>query len=99
MPTIYRYIGFIFKFFTNEHLPVHLHVIKQERQSKIEIEYKKEGLNLTAKKIKGYEPLTPTEIKTAKEFITKYHLQIINKWNQVYIFKKSVSCETISKKL
>lgn len=99
MPTIYRYLGYFFKFFVDEHLPVHLHVHKQDRQSKIEIEYTTDGLKLTAKKVKGYDSLTIAEIKEAKEFITKYHLQIINKWNQVYIFKKNVKCETISKKV
>lgn len=99
MPTIYRYLGYIFKFFTNEHTPVHVHVEKQTRESKIEFNYTADGLVLKEKKAKGKKPLTDAEIKEAKQFLSKYHLQVVAKWNQVYIFKKTVKCETISKKL
>jgi hypothetical protein len=99
MPTIYRYLGFLFRFFTNEHLPIHVHVEKQDRESKIEFNYTVEGLVLTAKKITGKTPLTAAEIKESKEFLTKYHLQVVTKWNQVYIFKKTIKCETINKKI
>lgn len=38
MPKIYEYLGLIFFFYANEHLPIHMHVAKAERESKI---YKK----------------------------------------------------------
>jgi hypothetical protein len=53
MPTIYRYIGYIFKFFTNEQTPIHVHIEKQDRESKIEFNYTADGLFLIAKKVKG----------------------------------------------
>ena len=37
MPKIYEYLGLIFYFYSNEHEPIHLHVIKAERESIFEI--------------------------------------------------------------
>ena len=37
MPTIFEYFGFIFKFYSNEHEPIHVHVIKGEAEVVFEI--------------------------------------------------------------
>ena len=33
MPKIYEYFGFIFYFYSNEHEPIHVHVIHGDRES------------------------------------------------------------------
>ena len=37
MPKIYEYLGLIFFFYANEYLPIHVHITKAERESKIEL--------------------------------------------------------------
>ncbi|MCR5465178.1 MAG: DUF4160 domain-containing protein [Bacteroidales bacterium] len=37
MPKIYEYFGFIFFFYSNEHEPIHVHVIKGECQTVFEL--------------------------------------------------------------
>ena len=37
MPTIFEYFGFIFKFYSNEHEPILVHVIKGEAEVVFEI--------------------------------------------------------------
>jgi hypothetical protein len=39
MPKIYEYVGLIFFFYANEHLPIHAHVSFGEYESKFELEY------------------------------------------------------------
>ena len=34
MPTIFIIFGFVFKFFSNDHEPIHVHVIKDDREAK-----------------------------------------------------------------
>ena len=58
MPKIYEYLGFVFLFFTNEHLPVHVLVRKGERESKCELIYDNSGLNLVWKKVKSKKQLS-----------------------------------------
>ncbi len=97
MPKIYEYLGFIFFFYTNEHLPVHIHVSKGERESKCELLYEGGVLNLKWKKVKGKKPLLNSEKKSAEEFTHQYHFGIVNKWNQVFVFNQKVACEKIKK--
>lgn len=37
MPKIFEYFGFVFFFYSNEHEPIHVHVIRGERQSIFEL--------------------------------------------------------------
>lgn len=97
MPKIYEYLGFVFLFYSNEHLPIHVHVRKQERESKCELIYETQGLTLVWRKIKNKESLTVSEKKEAELFIQKYNLEIVNKWNDVFVFNKKITCEKINK--
>lgn len=37
MPKIFEYFGFIFLFYSNEHEPIHVHVMKDEHEAIFEI--------------------------------------------------------------
>jgi hypothetical protein len=37
MPKIFEYFGFVFFFYSNEHEPIHVHVIRGQRQSIFEL--------------------------------------------------------------
>ena len=37
MPKLYEYLGLIFFFYANEHLPIHVHVSLAEYESKMEL--------------------------------------------------------------
>ena len=97
MPDIYKYLSFVFSFYSREHAPIHVHVEKQDRECKCEITYDNGLLNLKWKKVKGSMPLSSTEMSSAEELIKKHHLDIVNKWNQFFIFGKQVKCEKINK--
>jgi len=74
-----------------------VHVRKGERESKCDVIYNGYGLNLGWKKVKSKKQLISVETKTAEEFIRKYHLGIVHKWNLVFVFNEKVSCEKINK--
>lgn len=58
MPKIYEYLGLIFFFYANEHLPIHVHVAKADRESKIELVFGNGKLTaVEIKKVKGRNPL------------------------------------------
>lgn len=59
MPKIFEYFGFVFFFYSNEHEPIHVHVIHGDRQLVYEIIL--EGGNFKAlvrRNVKGYLPLS-----------------------------------------
>ena len=100
MPKIFEYLGLIFFFYANEHLPIHVHVSFAEYESKFELEYEN-GIvkNINIKNVKGRASLLKKQEEEAMKFIEKYHEQIVSKWTQFFIQNKKVSCEMINKKI
>ena len=99
MPKIYEYIGFIFFFYSNEHLPVHVHVSKGGKESKCELIFENGVLELQWKKVKGKTELGGSEKVETGAFIEKYHAEIIEKWQKVFILHQRVTCEKINKRI
>lgn len=100
MPKIYEYLGLIFFFYSNEHLPIHVHVSLAEFESKFELEYENGKLiNIEFSNVKGRLPLPEKESEAAIKFIQKYHEGIVEKWVDFFVNHKKVKCEIISKKV
>ena len=38
MPTIFIIFGFVFKFFSDDHEPIHVHVIKDDHEAKYNVD-------------------------------------------------------------
>ena len=100
MPKIFEYFGFIFYFYSNEHEPIHVHVIHGARESIFDLIMMDGKLtNLHVREKKGAEPLTVKDKRTAEDFIYKYHKNIIDKWVKFFVLKQSVRSTNIRKKL
>lgn len=100
MPKIYEYFGFIFYFYSNEHEPIHVHVIHGDNESIYEIiMYEGKLLEIRCRQKKGKEPLTSQDELVAKAFIRKYHKNIIEKWVRFFVYKQRVRNTSIRKKL
>ena len=100
MPKVYEYLGLIFFFYANEHLPIHVHVSFAQFESKIELEYEKGVLKgVKVLTIKGRDPLPAGELKEAIKFVKKYHEEIVEKWTNFFVKNKKVKCEVITKKI
>ena len=100
MPKIFEYFGFIFYFFSNEHEPIHVHVLHGDKESVFEL-IMMDGIlaEIRVREKKGAEPLPEKDKRTAEEFIKKYHKNIIQKWVKFFVLKQSVRCTRINKKL
>jgi hypothetical protein len=100
MPKIFEYFGMIFYFYSNEHLPVHVHVKYGQYESIYEI-YMEEGKLKTLKKRKkrGVEHLPSVQAKETEKFITHYVGDITKLWFEYFVLKNTVKCKKISKKL
>jgi hypothetical protein len=99
MPKIFQYLSFILRFYSNEHLPIHVHVQIQEREVKVEFTFEENVLSLLFKNVKGKEPLTNSEAKEVSVFLKIYYKEIIDKWNKVFIYHQKVEFEIIKEKL
>ena len=100
MPKIYEYLGLIFFFYSNEHLPIHVHVTFAEFESKFELEYENGKLkNILVSKIKGRVLLEEKDEANAIKFIKKYHEGIVDKWVDFFVNRKKIKCEVVNKKI
>ena len=100
MPKIFEYFGFIFYFYSNEHEPIHVHVLHGDKESVFEL-IMMDGIlvEIRVREKKGAEPLPEKDKHTAEEFIKKYHKNIIQKWVKFFVLKQSVRSTRINKKL
>ena len=100
MPKIFEYFGFIFYFYSNEHEPIHVHVLHGDKESVFDLIMMNGILEeIRAREKKGVEPLIEKAKRTAEEFIRKYHMNIIQKWVKFFVLKQSVRSTRINKKL
>lgn len=100
MPKIFEYFGFIFYFYSNEHEPVHVHVIHGDQESIFDLIMMDGELSeIHVREKKGVEPLSDKDKRTAEAFIQKYHKNIIDKWVKFFVMKQRIRTTIIRKKL
>ncbi len=100
MPKIFEYFGFVFFFYSNEHEPIHVHVIRGECQSVFELIWNNGELDTIVKRTtKGYPSLSGKDAVVAERFIKVYSKQIIQKWIDYFVMKKQVQCTEIKTRI
>lgn len=75
MPTIFIIFGFRFLFYSNDHEPIHVHIIKDGHEAKYNIEPLEQVYNYGYKK---------NEISLIESLIEENHDIIINRWNEYF---------------
>ena len=100
MPKIFEYFGFIFFFYSNEHEPIHVHVIKGEFAMVFElILMNGELVEIKRRGAIGQISLSEKEAKTAEAFIRAYYKKIVKKWMDYFVLKKRIRCTAVKVKL
>lgn len=100
MPKLYEYFGLIIMFYANEHEPVHVHGKCQGRESKAEIIV----LNGKIEEIRflempGREPLSVREMRYFQEIVGDRAEEIVQKWVDFFVLKKSIKAERITRRI
>ncbi len=76
MPTIFEIFGLRFFFYSDEHRPIHVHVVKGDDDAKIQIE--------DEVKLVYNHGLKAKDLKRALELAKMYKEDIINTWNEYH---------------
>ena len=100
MPKIFEYFGFIFLFYSNEHEPIHVHVMKEGHEAIFEIMLENGELaEVRRRTYNKIPPLSEKDAATAEAFVKKYYKNIVDKWVNFFIYKKRIRSTKITKKL
>ncbi|MDR0812087.1 MAG: DUF4160 domain-containing protein [Paludibacter sp.] len=101
MPQIYRYLKLVFSFWSDEHLPPHVHVTNKarSRETIFDLIMEKSVLVEIRKRNDEKPPLSPAEERSAVRFINHYYPQIIKKWFEYYVCGEELKPVTIREKV
>ena len=77
MPTIMKLFGLIFRIYTRDHLPPHVHVLSQQGEAIFQID--EEYVSLRDNK-----GLKPKDINLALSILEENRELIINEWNNIH---------------
>ncbi|MCF2493644.1 DUF4160 domain-containing protein [Dyadobacter chenhuakuii] len=100
MPKILEYFGIVFYFYSNDHLPIHVHVSYNEYETVFEIFFEEGKLkDVRVREVSGIEGLPAVQFKEARKVIEAYAEVIVNRWTDFFVLKKKVSTLRITKKL
>lgn len=100
MPKIFEYFGFVFYFYSNEHEPIHVHVIHNQQETIFELILENGVLvQIKQRSRAGYPMLSSKDTKTAELFIRKYAKNIIEKWIKFFVYKQQIRSTNIKSKL
>ena len=75
MPTIFEIFGLRFFFYSDEHLPIHVHIEYGGNDAKIEI---------ATRRVVQNRGLKPRELKKATQLIEMYEQEIIDAWHNYF---------------
>lgn len=75
MPTIFIRFGYIFKFYSNEHEPMHVHVLKDGSKAKY---------HLFPVRLVENQGLKPSELKLVESVIIESEDEIAEQWNRYF---------------
>ena len=80
MPTLFIFFGLRFLFYSNDHEPIHIHVVKGKGKG----EYQAKFSVLPTILLVENDGLKPQEIKLAEMIIEENKEIIIEKWNEFF---------------
>ena len=100
MPKLIEYFGLIFYFYSNEHLPVHVHVSHAEYETIFELFFDEGKLaDLQVRKADGIEMLPAKDLKEARKVVELYADEIAQKWLDFFVLKKKPAIRKITKRI
>ena len=72
MPTLFTVFGFRFLFYSNDHEPIHVHVIKGSSEARFQVQ--------PEVKLLDNKGLKPAELKLAESLVEENKEMIIERW-------------------
>jgi Domain of unknown function (DUF4160) len=100
MPKLYEYLGLTVFFYSDEHLPVHVHGRSERRENRAELVVV-EGIikEIKITLVEGRAPLKADELKDFKKLVETRAQEILQKWVAYFVENKKVEAEIITRKI
>ena len=87
-------------FYSNEHEPIHVHVIYNEFESKVDIIIENGIITeIIIKNVKGRNPIQGGKLQDLKDLLEFKSDEIVQKWIDFFVYHKNINFEKINTKL
>lgn len=80
MPQLFTIFGFRFMFYSNDHEPIHVHVVKAGTEARFQV--------LPDVALLENNGLKPAELKLAESIVEENKEMIVERWNEYFKAKK-----------
>ena len=99
MPKLYEYLGLVVMFYANEHMPVHVHGVFQDRESRAELVIV-DGRVVAVRcaSVRGRRPLNRARLADFRRIVEGRADDIVRKWVDFFVLHKQVEPETIARR-
>jgi len=99
MPTLFEYLGIVIKFFSNEHLPIHIHALYKDCEVKVEIHLKnKEIEKIRYLSVKSKKEFPTSKLKQLKKLIEVEKYEIVTLWIRFFVFNERIRMKKLTSK-
>ena len=100
MPKLFEYFGLIIMFYSNEHEPIHVDVIYNEFESKVDFIIENGIITeIIIKNVKGRNPIQGGKLQDLKDLLEFKSDEIVQKWIDFFVYHKNINFEKINTKL
>lgn len=97
MPKIFIYKNIVFFFYSNEHLPIQVHVRKDNRQMRVELCLDEGEVKYwIISKEKGFRTLKKQDVLKVNFVLKEHGDRIVQKWMDFFVLNKVIKFETIN---
>ncbi len=100
VPKLYEYFGLVVFFYSDDHLPIHVHGRHGDRMSKAEIVVEDGGVvAINVRPAPPYRPLEGTALADFETLVTRRASEIVEKWTAYFVLNQRVHPERITRRL
>jgi uncharacterized protein YbaA (DUF1428 family) len=100
MPKLYIYLGISIYFYSNDHLPIHVHGEYNEFASKALVYLKNDGsFEIVIEDIAGFDPLPTAQYKDFRKLVSEKVEEIVDAWKAYHDTGKRNPTQIITRKL
>ena len=100
MPKLYEYLGILISFYSNEHLPIHVHGKHAGRESRAEIIVANgRVVGVVVGNVPGKRPLEGQKLKDFETLVNAKADEIVERWINFFVNNVRSKPETITRRI
>jgi hypothetical protein len=100
MPKLYEYFGIVVLFYSNEHMPVHVHGSYKGRETRAEFVIENgRVIDIIYRPVRGRRPLESAQLHDFQILTRHFADEIVQKWIDYFVLHQPIQPERIDRRI